>query len=337
MKLRIYLLALIPALLLGGCKIAEAKLEAGAPEPGIIEEPANEPDADPSPGEEALGEVEYTIDQPYIYPLTPAMTEEWKEAWEKGGAAVYKACEVPQELLENMTTKALLQTALDYPFFVNEYAYNTREMGFDAAVSQNRALRELCKRPNATQEIFAYEMDLSHFPMIFDEDTKISIINNQLELYIELIPIYERKFKEEAENALQKTDKTYSINVPYVYPVTPSMEEWSSMNSAEQISACDVPWEILEEMTTKALLQTVLDHPLLFNLFEYETISEQKSLEASFLIVHGFCSPLMELWQRTDTMEELLAYEADEGDTLTNSYLEAMIEVQPIMYRRFNK
>jgi hypothetical protein len=267
--------------------------------------------------EEALDEAVYTIDGPYIYPLTPAMEEEWKDAWDKGSANVYKACEVPQELVENMTTKALLQTALDYPFSVAKYAFDTPEMAFTAALSSNRALGELCKRPDAMRELMAYEMDTSHFPANFDEDTKISLLNSQLEVYVEFVPIFYEWY------TLELIKGERPIDEPYEYP---SKAEWDSLNEAEKYFTCNISRELMKRMTTKALLQTVLDCPRLRERFGHDTSEE------NFVNRSSHCGALDFFYEREDAMEELLAYEA--GDTLTNSYIEAMIEFQPKMYRR---
>ena len=100
---------------------------------------------------------EYTIDTPYTYPLTPAMTEEW---WKLTNAAQkHEVCQVPQDMVENMTTRALLQTLLDYPMFHTHHAFDTLELAFLGMANSCNSLPEFCGRPDALEELLAYEAD----------------------------------------------------------------------------------------------------------------------------------------------------------------------------------
>ena len=57
----------------------------------------------------------------------------------------------------------------------------------------------------------------------------------------------------------------YSIDTPYSYPVVPGTEEWGERkNLYAKIKACQVPEAILDNRTTEALFQTVLDYPFTF-------------------------------------------------------------------------
>ncbi len=68
---------------------------------------------------------------------------------------------------------------------------------------------------------------------------------------------------------VEKTD-----NVPYVFPITPESYEWKNFKTKQEIlTVCQIPEEKLKNMTTEALLETVLDYPLItdylaFNSFE---------------------------------------------------------------------
>ena len=87
----------------------------------------------------------------------------------------------------------------------------------------------------------------------------------------------------------------YSIDTPYAYPVTPGMPEWAAMDSLRQrVEACQIPEEILSELTTPALIDTVLEFPLAVNLYAYlepfkgwegaiETLSRQSNGLAELL------------------------------------------------------
>ena len=58
------------------------------------------------------------IDRPYEYPVLPG-TEEWAS---RDVAELYQEVKVPDGLAERMTTPALLETVLTYPFIVSIYA-----------------------------------------------------------------------------------------------------------------------------------------------------------------------------------------------------------------------
>ena len=61
------------------------------------------------------------------------------------------ACRLPAGLAEQMTSEALLETALDYPFNASMYVSSDLEgmFGKRAALAGNDALAELVTRPNA--------------------------------------------------------------------------------------------------------------------------------------------------------------------------------------------
>lgn len=95
----------------------------------------------------------YTIDTPYEYPILPG-TQEWLDLG--GVIARTKACQVPDEILEHMTTGALLLTALDYPFMCDIYAYNTMEMGYEAVKKHCNSLRAFEQRPDHLDVLSRY-------------------------------------------------------------------------------------------------------------------------------------------------------------------------------------
>ena len=59
----------------------------------------------------------------------------------------------------------------------------------------------------------------------------------------------------------------YSIDTPYEYPITLDMPEWASLTSLqEKLEVCQIPEDILPQLTTPALIETVLDYPLAVNV-----------------------------------------------------------------------
>jgi len=65
----------------------------------------------------------------------------------------------------------------------------------------------------------------------------------------------------------------YTIRFPYTYKILPETEEWYSYTTAiEKRAACYVPLSIGQQMTTRALMETVLTYPLLIDFLAFPDI-----------------------------------------------------------------
>lgn len=128
-----------------------------------------------------------------------------------------------------------------------------------------------------------------------------------------------------ADSSEQPTDP-YTIEVAYVYPVRPGTDEWKALDTPEKkLEACHVPVEQLRCMTTDALLETVLNYPLLVNIYAYN------SIEIGIRSVSAYFPGLDELFSRSDAASAFAAYAATlqqrsaAGDsTITALYLESL-------------
>jgi hypothetical protein len=88
----------------------------------------------------------YSIDQPYTYPIEPG-TNAWAETGNH--AARVQACQIPEDILGNMTTEALLETVLAYPHLLDMYAYDNTQYGFKRVTAGFNGLQELLDRKDA--------------------------------------------------------------------------------------------------------------------------------------------------------------------------------------------
>lgn len=89
----------------------------------------------------------------------------------------------------------------------------------------------------------------------------------------------------------------------HVYEIGPGTEEWSSFTSRQQRwEACYVAPEELAQMTTPALVETILTYPLLVDMFCFD------DLETGIKAVSADFSGLNELFTREDAVEVLLQY-----------------------------
>ena len=95
-----------------------------------------------------------TITEPYRY-FSSISWDEWRYL---SGEARRMALEVPEEILKQMTTLALVETALNHPeLTVVHYAYNYPLAAMDNFVENTGLLRELASRKNAPDVlIWAY-------------------------------------------------------------------------------------------------------------------------------------------------------------------------------------
>lgn len=109
---------------------------------------------------------QYTIDTPYEYPILPG-TQEWLDLGDV--FARRKACQIPDEILHNMTTDALLETVLDYPFLNDIYAFDTFEMGYEVVKRRFNGLQEIETRPDYLETLSNYCLE----SYSLEEDDKV--------------------------------------------------------------------------------------------------------------------------------------------------------------------
>jgi hypothetical protein len=88
----------------------------------------------------------------YDYPIKGG-TEEWKAF--QTHDEMLRACQIPEDILKNMSTSGLVQTVLEYPLYGDMMAYNSIQQGFDAVASQFNGLPELLNRQDAGTELLA--------------------------------------------------------------------------------------------------------------------------------------------------------------------------------------
>ena len=116
----------------------------------------------------------------------------------------------------------------------------------------------------------------------------------------------------------QGTESEYSINEPYEFPITQYDDQWKEFETkAEALSVCQIPEEILNKMTTEALLETVLNYPF---IIDYIAFNDYK--DAADNMMRDF-NGFSELLSREDLTEVLLeAY--DESDLVSYQEFQAM-------------
>lgn len=98
-------------------------------------------------------ETAKTITEAYKYPVVPE-TDQWR-ALDSLNQKI-KVCHIPEDILKNMTTEALIETVLNYPLMINMFAYDTPQKGYKSVLSYFNGLQELNRRSDAKYELEKY-------------------------------------------------------------------------------------------------------------------------------------------------------------------------------------
>lgn len=84
------------------------------------------------------------------YPVKPG-SEEWKTL--NSHQSMVDKCQIPNDLLPNLSTKDLVKICLDYPLFFTMKAFNNLQEGFDQVSTEFNGFQELFKRKDAGIEL----------------------------------------------------------------------------------------------------------------------------------------------------------------------------------------
>ena len=120
--------------------------------------------------------------------------------------------------------------------------------------------------------------------------------------------------------ASEKDEEAKQIDTPYVYPIQPGAEEWAKLDSLDaKIAVCKVEPELMDSMTTEALLETVLNYPLLPNIYAFG------SAELGIGSVSGYFEGLQMLRDRENAAECIQkAIDAGTDDLVRMQYLQTL-------------
>jgi hypothetical protein len=86
----------------------------------------------------------------YVYPIKGG-TPEWQAFTTHD--EMLKACQVPETILNTMSTAGLVETVLTYPLYEEWLAYNYPQQGFEAIKTQFNGIRELFNRKDAGEKL----------------------------------------------------------------------------------------------------------------------------------------------------------------------------------------
>lgn len=133
--------------------------------------------------------IAFNIPDAYHFPIRPGSTD-----WQQLGSLTEKieVCQIPDSILNNISTEGLLETLLNYPLILDYTAFNTMQGGFYNIKSVNNGFNELYKRNDLFEVILErYELmslncegDLYPPFILGDDYTPITIPFKTYELFI---------------------------------------------------------------------------------------------------------------------------------------------------------
>ncbi|HEX8356622.1 MAG TPA: hypothetical protein VF610_04390 [Segetibacter sp.] len=149
------------------------------------------------------------INTPYNYPTVPG-SEKWKSF--KTVDEMYKECQIPNDILSTLTTRALLQTCLNYPVSTITLSHNTPQQGTDDWKQRFNGIAELLMRSDAKEELLIlYTSFNTNGHLILNTSTdkgaytfRLSLIENILVQNEILNKLNEKQKKSLLKNCLEK-------------------------------------------------------------------------------------------------------------------------------------
>lgn len=100
-----------------------------------------------------VDKVGYTIDEPYDYPIKPG-TDEWFKI--EDHVEKREMLQIPQDVLEKMTTESLVESIANYPYLLDMLAFSTQKLGYEAVRNGFNGLQELERRPDGMSCLAKY-------------------------------------------------------------------------------------------------------------------------------------------------------------------------------------
>ncbi len=118
-----------------------------------------------------------------------------------------------------------------------------------------------------------------------------------------------------------KQTQEHTITEAYAYPVLPGTQEWNELDSLqEKIHACYVDPALMGRMSTEALVETVLNYPLLINIYAFDTI------EMGIESVSNYFAGIGILAQREDAVAVLNACAEAYADSFQGAVCSTLVE-----------
>lgn len=119
----------------------------------------------------------------YVFPITPLKNpDEWKalETYDE----MVKVTQIPDDILEKISTKGLIETCFNYPLFGDIFAYNSYNQGLDTLNEQFNGFRELYSRKDLAKEIILFYQNIDYKSVVNSTDTYFTLRLRFIDYYV---------------------------------------------------------------------------------------------------------------------------------------------------------
>ena len=161
----------------------------------------------------------------WSYPVRPGMAE-WRQY--RTGQQKWEACQIPQNILETLSTEELAEICFNFPLFLNFAAFDDERFGIRYVVNNFNGLKELSNRKDGARELVNiyrtcpvisqrdenYTLTkLSYLELLLSDDAFIKQMDDGM--YAELEKIVLEKYLGKLENShiysLYNINKTFLL------------------------------------------------------------------------------------------------------------------------------
>jgi hypothetical protein len=159
----------------------------------------------------------------YDYPIKPGMPE-WEELITS--AEMDSVLQIPEDVLNNISTRGLVETVLNYPRFLDLYFIDNYQQAFDILTENFNGFQELMDRKDAGIELLKrYEQmhpgckDNNNWPSIGEPGSSASFAFTYIEIIIAQYDILNQYDNEELIKALNEAVTKYKLKKRYDYSI----------------------------------------------------------------------------------------------------------------------
>jgi len=156
----------------------------------------------------------------YIFPLTPLENpDEWKEL--ESHNEMLQVTQIPDSILQQISTSGLIETCFNYPLFGDMFAYNSYIQGLESLNDSFNGFRELYERGDIAREMIKIYKRLDLKSAVDSNDPYYSIRLNFIDYFISQEVVLSRFNEEEryelliaAVSAMEKKTQNFSKTLP---------------------------------------------------------------------------------------------------------------------------
>lgn len=142
----------------------------------------------------------------YVFPITPLENpDEWKRL--ESHDEMVKVTQIPDDILEKISTKGLIETCFNYPLFGDIFAYNSYNQGLDTLNEQFNGFRELYNRKDLAKEIILFYQNIDYKSVINSTDPYFTLRLRFIDYYVaqdEVLVVFNKEERNELLDATVK-------------------------------------------------------------------------------------------------------------------------------------